>query len=157
MNKKDSHPTSRRQWLANLAGKRTATRIGPLAETFRADTELFDQPVDDSPDQLAPLDLPPISEATLDRQDIVALFRDLESFATDIELTQPLRQRRGGSATTPSPATLIGLRDRLLDATASPNTKVQIRYTWQGQRWIDTIERLDSGFRLVRIGHPLQG
>jgi len=154
MNRKDSDPTSRRQWLANLAGKRTPTRIGPTGEAFHADAEMFDQPVNDSPDQLAPLDLPPISDATLSRQDVVALFRDLESFATNIELTQPLRQRRAGSQTANAPATLTGLRDRLLDPNAPSTVKVQIRYTWQGQRWIDTIERRGPDYRLVRIAHP---
>ena len=40
--------------------------------------------------------------------------------------------------------------DAILDGSVG---KIQIRYRWQDSLWIDTLERKDDVFRLVRIVH----
>ncbi|NOZ41428.1 MAG: hypothetical protein GXP24_14565 [Planctomycetes bacterium] len=92
--------------------------------------------------------LPPMHEATLDAQEVAALFADLEQHATAVQFVA--RSNTGNASDRFSHVDIKGARDQLLGGNVR---KLQIRYQWQNAHWIDTLERRPDGFRLVRIQH----
>jgi hypothetical protein len=96
-------------------------------------------------------ELAPMREAVLCEEQVRQLFTDIESLASDIMLMQ--RSAGSSRATTSSASTAEPLRTALQSLLCGAIPRVQIRYHWQAARWIDTLERHDAGFRLVRIIH----
>jgi len=97
--------------------------------------------------------LPPMREATLSQDELRQLFNDIEALADEVLLMQ--RNRPAARATAAVAATAAQLhtaRDALLAASIA---RLQIRYKWRGQAWIDTLEARGAQFRLVRIRHQL--
>jgi hypothetical protein len=95
--------------------------------------------------------LPPMREALLSEEQVMQLFGDIETCASDIRLMQrsPRAQRATATGATTSEQ-LQTARDSLLSGGIP---RVQIRYRWQDSDWIDTLESRTEGFRLVRIVH----
>lgn len=109
------------------------------------------QPVELPPnyDGMDLAELPPMREAFLTADEIDSLFGDIASLATEIQLMQR-RQVKGISIGGVDPEKLELARVAFLDGSLA---KVQIRYRWQDRLWIDTLERNETGFRLLRIVH----
>lgn len=93
------------------------------------------------------LELPPLCEADLGPDDVRILIADISRHATDIRLIARTTQ----NAAADQAELLDSAVDRLLQQQLR---RLQIRYTWQGQQWIDTLTETGGGIRLVRIGHP---
>jgi hypothetical protein len=93
--------------------------------------------------------LPPVHEAHLTAEQVEALFSDLGQHAGDIQIMS----RRTTPADSDHTSRLPELSALLLSGKIA---KAQIRYTWRGARWIDTIECNANDFRLVRIRHSHQ-
>lgn len=90
--------------------------------------------------QLPALHQAPIDEATLD-----ALFDDIAALGHDIEVVPKRNSREmveNGCLTLAEAE--IALRDRSVRA-------IQIRYTYEGVRWCDTLAAAGGGWSLTRI------
>ncbi|MCR9115381.1 MAG: hypothetical protein NXI22_00360 [bacterium] len=90
--------------------------------------------------------LPPMREALLNITELQALFADLKQHAEHVQfvlrgesLSEADKQRR-----------FDAVIDRL---EAGGVSRIQIRYRWRRAHWIDTIDRQEAGFRLIRIVH----
>ncbi len=95
--------------------------------------------------------LPPMREAMLSADQINQLFRDLNEHASDILLMRRTAQSpRAQAAPAATPNDLQLACDAVLSGQVP---RVQIRYKFAGADWIDTVERQESSFRLVRIVH----
>jgi len=110
----------------------------------QAGMQSIEEPVNHGGVDLA--SLPPMHEATLDSKEVASLFADLKRHATAVQL---IARRAAGNSPDQS-ADLSSACDQLLGGKVR---KLQIRYEWQNARWIDTLECLPNGFRLVRIQH----
>lgn len=99
--------------------------------------------------QLDPADLPPMREAILDEQQLGILLKDIHEHGQDIRLQHPGRIP-DSDRTNSRPADLEQVGRRLQSGELN---RIQIRYLWESQHWIDTIQRQQEGFRLVRIMH----
>ena len=95
--------------------------------------------------------LPPMREAILSGSDVEQLFADIESCASDVLLMQ--RTTRGRRATASRADTSTDLHAACNTILTAQVSRLQIRYQWQGQAWIDTLECHPNGYRLVRIVH----
>ena len=89
-------------------------------------------------------------EATLSSQEIEQLISDVAQFGKNVQLMQRLAGARRAETALADQHKLEKARDALISGLIS---RVQIRYQWQEQLWIDTIERKPEGFYLVRIVH----
>lgn len=91
--------------------------------------------------------LPELQQATLDRETLADLFRDVELAAELISVT-----RKDGAEDRAAEQEL-GLAEahRLLASGATRG--VQLRYRFQGVQWWDTLIGTPQGVRLVRIRH----
>ena len=96
--------------------------------------------------------LPPMREATLSSEQVIALFADIEQLGTDILLMQREAgaRRASGTQRADTKAKLALAQTALLNGSIP---RLQIRYRWQDQQWIDTLKRQDDGFHIVRIAH----
>ena len=139
---------SRRDWF-RLKTPAANQMLGQQTESPKNNNQAL-QPIDLPPnhDGMDLSELPPMREALLSDEQLGVLFADIASQATDIQLIQ----RRSHSATTANDG-----RERLelankaiLDGSVE---KIQIRYRWQDGLWIDTLEKTDDRYRLVRIVH----
>jgi hypothetical protein len=92
-----------------------------------------------------PLRLPPLQQTTLDVATTDALFRDIAA-CTTVQAVLPKYARN--AHTGPDVLTLEQARTRLA---AGLLLGVQIRYTFEGQAWTDTLLRRPTGLTLVRI------
>lgn len=92
--------------------------------------------------------MPQTAEATLDTSDVDDLFRDLAACA-DIQHIA-IRHTSGSHSATPAPRDLAHARILLQEPDA---LAVQVRYTYNGDLWIDTLTRQDGGFALLRVQH----
>lgn len=98
-------------------------------------------------------DLPPMREAVLSEEQVRQLFADIEALASDVLLMQRLPgSTRAAVSTASSAEQLRAAQQSLLTGAIA---RCQIRYGWEGTHWIDTLERRDTGVRLVRIAHHL--
>jgi len=96
-------------------------------------------------------ELPPMREALLSPDEVQQLFADIDSLASNILLMQrSTAARRATASRATTHGQLIAARDALLGGDIA---RVQIRYQWQGDHWIDTLENRDGEYRLVRIAH----
>ena len=107
------------------------------------------QPISKPPnhDGLDMSELPPVHQAELSKEELIALFADVEQCATNIEIIG----QRSAPGQVDANAYLQTLLDKLLRGEVE---KTQIRYAWRSIRWIDTIQLSANRYRLVRIGHP---
>lgn len=89
--------------------------------------------------------LPDLHMATLDAATLEALFSDIRAFGHDIEVIpkQHSRQRVEQACMTLADAELA-LRGQSVRA-------VQIRYTFEGVRWCDTLSPASGRWSLTRI------
>ncbi len=141
MSSEASQQLSRRDWFRLRVPK-------PSNDLLGDDEQREMQPVGD-PENHAGLDLadlPPVHEAVLTSEQISALFSDLNNLASNVQLLV----RGASKGDTYSAQHLQITRDRLL---AGDINKIQVRYEWEGARWIDTLEVVPTGFRIVRIKH----
>ncbi len=128
-------PDNRKPLLGSQTGKPDEPSLSPIAHPPNHDGMDLSQ-------------LPPLREARLSEAQIELLFSDLETHAKDIQLFQRSKlNSRGVPNPTPS---LASAKDAILSAKVN---KLQIRYRWSDSLWIDTIETLDNGFRLIRVAH----
>lgn len=98
-------------------------------------------------------ELPPMRDAMLTEEQVRQLFSDIEALASDILLMQRSARSQRAVATGSSATTADQLRaaqEALLSGTVP---RLQIRYHWQAANWIDTLERRETGVRLIRITH----
>jgi len=102
-------------------------------------------------------ELPHMREAELGRQDITDLFEDLGKLASNVTMRQRLSQPGHSIPDDPQPIHRRPIREQLTTAKQalfSGNiNRLQIRYDWDGCHWIDTLERSEAGYRLLRIQH----
>jgi hypothetical protein len=90
--------------------------------------------------------LPPVHIADVDEDTVRALFFDVESLGTRIEIV--MKHAAEGHVDARHRPTLAEAFARLRSGTAMG---VQLRYQFQGVDWRDTLMRTADGFRLVRI------
>jgi len=86
----------------------------------------------------------------LNDEALAALFRDLENSASDVQLN------RGGPSQNPlgKQPTADQLRAAHQALREGSLNRLQIRYRWEGALWIDTLQRVDREYRLIRVAHP---
>lgn len=102
----------------------------------------------ESDDPGGEIELPQLQQAVLDELMLEQLFFDIASVGEQIEVSfkgGPLQH-----ATPPSDPGqgLLQARKALVEGTA---LGVQLRYSYRGQRWLDTLLRGPGGVRLVRM------
>lgn len=156
----ESHRMSRRDWF-RLRPRSAATEAADTRASDRQDATvpligtqshgLQAIPHPQNHDGMNLADLPPMREAFLCEEQVRQLFADIEAFASEILLMQRLACSVRASASAMSAAEQLGTAQQSLLAGAI--SRVQIRYRWDDSQWIDTLERRDSGIRLVRIAH----
>jgi hypothetical protein len=135
---------SRRDWFRLRSPASPAANQPRLGAEPPAGLQSIEEPVNHGGVDLS--SLPPMHEATLDAQEVAALFEDLASCATAVQL---IARSAAGNAPGHS-AQLDSACKRLLSGNVQ---KLQIRYQWQNAHWIDTLQQQTDGFRLVRIRH----
>ena len=96
-------------------------------------------------------ELPPMCEGLLSEEQVRQLFSDIELLASEVLLMQRLPNAQ--RASTPGLSTPEQLRAAQINLLSGSIPRVQIRYHWTNLNWIDTLERRESGIRLVRIKH----
>lgn len=89
--------------------------------------------------------LPQLNQELVDQDTIEALFRDVSACARLLEVIIKGAPAARAQASRP---TLEQARTMLLSGVVRG---VQLRYFFKDEEWWDTIIRLPSGFRLVRI------
>jgi len=157
----DSHRMSRRDWFRLLPrGAESETAIdaaasepvhtaahsvGPTPHGLQA------IPHPQNHDGMNLADLPPMREAFLSEEQVRQLFADIEALASEILLMQRLAGSAHATASSTNATGQLCMAQQSLLAGAI--ARVQIRYRWDDSHWIDTLERRDSGIRLVRIAH----
>jgi len=95
--------------------------------------------------------LPPMREAFLSADEVRQLFADIEAVATDVML---MRRSPAASRATAEKASSTEQLQSACDALLSAKiSRLQIRYSWRSQAWIDTLEARGDQVRLVRIRH----
>lgn len=88
---------------------------------------------------------PNLHQATLDQGDLESLISDIAAFGGDVQVIpkQASRQCVGDAS-----MTLAQAHAALLNHTVQA---AQIRYTYEGGRWCDTLSPEPGGWRLTRI------
>jgi len=132
---------SRRDWFRLSKPETPQKKLGTEKQSGMKSVE---EPVNHGGVDLA--SLPPMHEAILNAKEVASLFGDLQQQAIAVQLIA----RRAAGNTPDQSADLSSACDHLLGGKVR---KLQIRYEWQNARWIDTLESLPNGFRLVRIQH----
>ncbi len=90
--------------------------------------------------------LPDMHRGELDRSELEALFSDIQGAGTDIQVRA--KGAPGGQSVGVETATLTEILGQLLDGSAR---SVQISYTHEGVRWIDTVRRVGELWEIVRM------
>ena len=135
---------SRRDWFRLRSPASPSAKQPKLGAQPPTGLQSIDEPVNHGGVDLS--SLPPMHEATLNAQEVTALFDDLEQFATAVQLIA-----RSAAGNKPDQSTQLGSACNLL--LGGNVSKLQVRYQWQNAHWIDTLQRQPDGFRLVRIRH----
>ena len=102
-----------------------------------------DQPIIDQPS--IDNSLPLLHQGILDEATVHAWIDDL-SLLTQIQEVQVKSAGNSYGESSPLPIGIAGRR--LLQGELRA---VQVRYQWQGQEWLDTLMKVDTGFRMVRM------
>jgi len=93
-------------------------------------------------------DLPELQDANIDASVLAQLFDDVAACA---ELHEVLVRNNPRALSGQGPAyTLEEARDAMLSGEIRA---VQLRYSFEGVQWWDTISALPKGFHLIRIQH----
>ncbi|MAT16018.1 MAG: hypothetical protein CMJ46_12195 [Planctomyces sp.] len=149
----DSPRMSRREWFRLYLPKPQPAPASSESAMGRTSEGLRELELPVNHDGMDLSQLPPMREALLDTEQVAQLFADLAAFATDIHLIQRSSPAsRGTPMATATPKKLQSARQALLSGTIP---RLQLRYQWSGQHWIDTLEAKPDGYRLVRIMHTL--
>ncbi|MEQ9617093.1 MAG: hypothetical protein RLN60_03565 [Phycisphaerales bacterium] len=90
--------------------------------------------------------LPDIHRAELDRSQLAELFGDIQHSGADIQAR--VKGAPGGQSIGAASQTLSELLEQLLDGSIQ---SVQLSYTHNGARWIDTIRATGATWQIVRI------
>lgn len=150
---------TRREWF-RLGGREKSRTRQETPDPSHADS------MGDSPKGLQPIEhpvnhdgmdlskLPPMREAVLTEDDVRQLFSDIAALAADVLLMT--RSTRTARASASKATTTDQLRSALDSLLSGAIPRLQIRYHWQQQNWIDTLERHEKGYRLIRIAHTPQ-
>lgn len=145
----DAGRMTRRDWYLLGPNRATGDNVSELDGAAQRGLQPIAQPINH--DGLDLSELPPMREAMLSVDQIKQLFRDLNEHATDIVLMRrTLQSSRAQAAPVATPNDLQLACEALLGGQVP---RVQIRYKFAGADWIDTVERRESVFRLVRIVH----
>lgn len=91
--------------------------------------------------------LPDLHEAVLDDATLDELFADV---ANCTQISEVIAKHGTRQHTPDRSYTLDDARRMLLDGSV---LGVQLRYTYEGDQWWDTLMRIPAGVRLVRIRH----
>lgn len=145
----DERPMTRSDWYLLGPSRSPGSSTAGSASSARGGLRPIAQPANH--DGLDLSKLPPMREAMLSVDQIKQLFRDLNEHATDILLMRRTAQSPRAQA---APEATSNDLQFACDAVLSGQVpRVQIRYKFAGADWIDTVERRESSFRLVRIVH----
>ena len=144
----DSPQISRRDWFRLRRPHQNQMLDEPRNPAARQVMQPIEQPPNHDGMNLA--DLPPMREAVLSDDQVLALFRDITMLASDILLIQRSTSARPDAAQRAESSQLEAARDALLSGNVQ---RVQVRYRWQESLWIDTLATQPNGFHLVRIAH----
>ena len=126
---------SRRDWFRLRSNAAGGGELGTASPDKL--TQVDSPPNHDGTIDLA--ELPPIHEALLDAEQVTALFGDIQHYATDVSLFA------GRNSAAPN---LSAARQQLFAGTVR---RIQVRYAWQNQNWIDTLSQTPAGIKLIRI------
>ncbi|MCB9846437.1 MAG: hypothetical protein H6811_10685 [Phycisphaeraceae bacterium] len=96
-------------------------------------------------DALGAAPLPEVVEARLTQAQLTAMCREFEQSVTMHQVLLRADRRDPSPAEAPSFELAI---ERLI---AGDARAIQLRYTFEGGRWLDTISRDAFGFRLIRV------
>ena len=91
--------------------------------------------------------LPEMREAILSRDDVLTLVADLQAHT---RISSTLCKAAPQQQTPPHNIPLEAAVERLIERTVSA---IQIRYTYDGHEWTDTLLNSPSGIRIVRCQH----
>ncbi len=94
--------------------------------------------------------LPPLHVAEIDPDKLRELFADLEALGERLEIV--LKRAPEAHVERAPCVSLAETLEQLLSGTA---LGAQLRYSYKGADWWDTLLRTPDGFRLVRIQHRL--
>ena len=94
--------------------------------------------------------LPPMREAQLSLDEVLALLADIETHGKEVQL---LQRERTSASKRESMSSTMAMELVRQGITSGSIARLQIRYSWQGSLWIDTLEARSPSFRLVRIEH----
>ncbi len=140
---------SRREWFRLNAPHQNKSLGDVLPTTRNIPLQTTEQPP--HPDGFSLAQLPPMLEAVLTLPDLDSLLADIDQLASDVTLLQRANHSGYDSSTVPNASHRFKLARTAL--VSGQTNRIQIRYHWQGKFWIDTLEKQDCGFRLVRIAH----
>jgi hypothetical protein len=96
------------------------------------------------------LELPPLHVAEIDPDKLRELFADVEALGERLEIV--LKRTPEDHVERAPCVSLAEAQEQLLSGTA---LGAQLRYSYKGADWWDTLLRTPNGFRLVRIQHRL--
>jgi hypothetical protein len=146
---------SRREWFRLSTPRTEPSNKGDSTNSSMGETspalKAIEHPVNHDGMDLS--ELPPMREALLNEAEVQDLFSDIAAFGSDVLLMQrSARSPRAAASKATTAEQLRAVQDSFLSG-AVP--RLQIRYHWQQQNWIDTLERREDGFRLIRIAHAV--
>lgn len=153
---------NRRDWfrLRTSSDGSTSLESKPEQKEFRKPLESnpdlgsssFMQPIAHPPnhDGMDLAKLPPVREAQLSLDEVLALLVDIEMHGTEVQL---LHRERTAAPKRESMSSTMAIELARQGITSGSIARLQIRYSWQGSHWIDTLEARSPCFRLVRIEH----
>ena len=96
------------------------------------------------------LALPPVHIAEIDHDKLRELFADVEALGERVEIVL----KRTSEAHVERVA-CVSLAEALEQLSSGTALGAQLRYSYEGADWWDTLLRTPDGFRLVRIQHRL--
>ena len=99
---------------------------------------------------MSDIDLPDLQQAVLDEATLADLFRDIELATELIGVT-----RKEGPETRAADDSLTLAEAHQLLRTGQTRS-VQLRYRYEGVQWWDTLIRMPTGVRLVRVRHDFR-
>jgi hypothetical protein len=92
--------------------------------------------------------LPPVHVAEIDRDKLRELFDDVEALGERLEI---VLKRATEAHVEDGPS--VSLAEALEQLSSGTAIGAQLRYSYEGVEWWDTLLRAPRGFRLVRIQH----
>jgi len=99
---------------------------------------------------MSELVLPPVHVAEIDHDKLRELFADVEALGEHLEIVLK-RVTEAHVERVP----YVSLAEALEELSSGTALGAQLRYSYKGADWWDTLLRTPDGFRLVRIQHRL--